>query len=463
MRYLGINCLNHDAAMAIVEDDKIIWAAHSERYSQIKNDKFLNLDIVSEAHMNGPWDYVVYYERPMLKKARQLVAGQYKTAFDYKKLPSVYLKQFNIKIDEYVSHHHSHMAGGYYTAPFDDADILTIDAIGEFETITLWDNEKKIKSWYYPNSLGLFYSAITDRIGLKANEEEYITMGMAAYGEPKYVDYMRLVRQLNNHRGCGNILPGANEFDIAASAQKVYEEELLKIVDEYCKKPNLILSGGCALNCLANSKIKNKNIWIMPNPGDSGSALGCISAVTKKKLDWQGPFLGTNIEGEYPIDSILKELSINEIVGVANGRAEYGPRALGNRSLLADPRGDEIKDKVNAIKRRQEFRPFAPAILEEDVHEYFTMPVRRSPYMQFIAVCKYPDEFPAIVHKDGTSRVQTVNEKDNPGFYNLLKSWKEKTGCPMLLNTSLNIKGKPMVNNRFHAIKFEEKYNVKVV
>ena len=165
----------------------------------------------------------------------------------------------------------------------------------------------------------------------------------------------------------------------------------------------------------------------MPNPGDSGSALGCIPAVTKKKLDWQGPFLGTNIEGEYPIDSILKELSINEIVGVANGRAEYGPRALGNRSLLADPRGDEIKDKVNAIKRRQEFRPFAPAILEEDVHEYFTMPVRRSPYMQFIAVCKYPDEFPAIVHKDGTSRVQTVNEKDNPGFYNLLKSWKEKT------------------------------------
>ena len=449
--------------MAIVEDDKIIWAAHAERYSQVKNDKFLNLDIVSEAHMNGPWDCVVYFERPILKKARQLVAGQYKTAFNYKKLPSVYLKRFNIKIDEYVSHHHSHMAGGYYTAPFDDADILTIDAIGEFETITLWDNEKKIKSWYYPNSLGLFYSAITHRIGLKANEEEYITMGMAAYGEPKYVDYMRLVRQLNNHRGCGNILSGLNEFDIAASAQKVYEDELLKIIDEYCKKPNLILSGGCALNCLANSKIKNKNIWIMPNPGDSGSALGCIPAVTKKKLKWEGPFLGTNIEGEYPVDNILKELSTNEIVGVANGRAEYGPRALGNRSLLADPRGEEIKDKVNAIKRRQEFRPFAPAILEEDVHEYFTMPVRKSPYMQFIGVCKYPDEFPAIVHKDGTSRVQTVSEKDNPGFYNLLKTWKDKTGCPMLLNTSLNIKGKPMVNNRFHANKFEKEYNVKVV
>ena len=152
-----------------------------------------------------------------------------------------------------------------------------------------------------------------------------------------------------------------------------------------------------------------------------------------------------------------------DMCGVANGRAEYGPRALGNRSLLADPRGLDVKNKVNMIKKRQEFRPFAPAILEEDVHEYFTMPVRRSPYMQFIAVCKYPDEFPAIVHKDGTSRVHTVSEKDNPGFYNLLKTWKDKTGCPMLLNTSLNIKGKPMVNNRFHADKFEKEYNVKVV
>ena len=201
----------------------------------------------------------------------------------------------------------------------------------------------------------------------------------------------------------------------------------------------------------------------MPNPGDSGSALGCIPAVTKQRLNWKGPFLGTNIEGEYPIDSIIKELKENKMVGVANGRAEFGPRALGNRSLLADPRGDDVKDMVNVIKRRQKFRPFAPAILQEDVHDYFDMPQETSPYMQFIGKCKFPKEFPAIIHADGTSRVQTVTKEDNEGFYNLLKECKRQTGCPILLNTSLNIKGKPMVNDRKDGNDFERKYNVKVV
>ena len=148
---------------------------------------------------------------------------------------------------------------------------------------------------------------------------------------------------------------------------------------------------------------------------------------------------------------------------MANGKAEYGPRALGNRSLLADPRGPEIKDKVNSIKNRQKFRPFAPMILEEDLHDFFEMTVSKSPYMQFVGKCKYPKDFPAIIHCDGTSRVQTVNKNDHEGVYNLLKSWKAKTGCPMLLNTSLNIKGKPMVNDRNQSKKFERKYNVKVV
>ena len=201
----------------------------------------------------------------------------------------------------------------------------------------------------------------------------------------------------------------------------------------------------------------------MPNPGDSGSALGAIAYINKKKLKWKGPYLGANIKGSYPIDYILKELETKKIVGVANGNAEYGPRALGNRSLLADPRGSEIKDAVNEIKKRQKFRPFAPMILEEDVHDYFEMPVSKSPYMQFIGKCKFPTEYPAIVHIDGTSRVQTVSKTDHEGVYNLLKEWKSKTGCPMLLNTSLNIKGKPMVNNRDHAKEFERKYHVKVV
>jgi len=356
------------------------------------------------------------------------------------------------------------MAGGYYTAPFDDANILTVDSIGELETMTLWDNEKLIGRQNYPISLGLLYSAVTQRIGLKPNEEEYITMGMAAYGKPKYASFMKehwLKR--NNHRGVPkDDIKLATDYDLAASVQKVYEDELKKIVVKHCKKINLVLSGGCALNCVANSNLK-RNIWIMPNPGDSGSALGCIPAITKQRLNWKGPFLGTNIEGEYPIDSIIKELKENKMVGVANGRAEFGPRALGNRSLLADPRGDDVKDMVNVIKRRQKFRPFAPAILQEDVHDYFDMPQETSPYMQFVGKCKFPKEFPAIIHADGTSRVQTVTKEDNEGFYNLLKEWKRQTGCPILLNTSLNIKGKPMVNDRKDGNDFERKYNVKVV
>jgi len=464
MRILGINCLNHDAAMAVTDGAEILWAAHSERYSKIKNDQYLNWEIVKEAMAYGPFDKVIYYEKPWLKKWRQLKAGQYKHAFDPRELPSIYLRKFNIKITDYAQHHHSHMAGGYYTAPFDDANILTVDSIGELETMTLWDNEKLIGRQNYPISLGLLYSAVTQRIGLKPNEEEYITMGMAAYGKPKYASFMKehwLKR--NNHRGVPkDDIKLATDYDLAASVQKVYEDELKKIVVKHCKKINLVLSGGCALNCVANSNLK-RNIWIMPNPGDSGSALGCIPAVTKQRLNWKGPFLGTNIEGEYPIDSIIKELKENKMVGVANGRAEFGPRALGNRSLLADPRGDDVKDMVNVIKRRQKFRPFAPAILQEDVHDYFDMPQETSPYMQFVGKCKFPKEFPAIIHADGTSRVQTVTKDDNEGFYNLLKEWKRQTGCPILLNTSLNIKGKPMVNDRKDGNDFERKYNVKVV
>ena len=148
--------------------------------------------------------------------------------------------------------------------------------------------------------------------------------------------------------------------------------------------------------------------------------------------------------------------------GVANGRAEYGPRALGNRSLLADPRGLDVKNKVNMIKKRQEFRPFAPAILEEEAHEYFEMPVRTSPYMQFVGKCKYPDDFPAIVHKDGTSRVQTVSQKQHPGLYMLLREFYKQTGCPMILNTSLNIKGQPIVNDVEDAALFAKQYGVPV-
>ena len=492
MRILGINCMNHDAAMAVVEYDKtgpgkILWAAHAERYSKIKNDHYLNQKIVDEAMTYGPFNKVVYYEKPLLKKSRQLYAGQYRLALSYTEMPQWHLDHFGIKIDEYVKHHDSHAAAGYFTSPFKDAVILTVDAIGEWDTISISkgynQNEiERMESVKYPHSIGILYSAFTHRCGLKPAEEEYILMGMAAYGEPKYKQdiYNDFVYQSpfklkqNLHRGLSDWHPEADVMDIAASIQAVTEELLADLwlrASKYASfgNRNLVYAGGVALNCAANRVLANlglfDNIWIIPNPGDAGSSLGCIAANEKRPIDWQHPFLGHNIEGEYPVDALIKELKENKMVGVASGRAEFGPRALGNRSLLADPRGEDIKDLVNSIKKRQKFRPFAPAILEEDVNEYFDLPkaVKNTPYMQFTAACTHGKDFPAIIHHDHTSRVQTVRKTDNPGFHALLTEWKKQTGCPILLNTSLNIKGQPIVNDRADGKAFTNKYGVKVL
>jgi carbamoyltransferase len=482
MRILGINCMNHDAAMAVVDGTEIIWAAHSERYSKIKNDHYLNWDIVNEAMTYGPFNKVIYYEKPLLKKTRQFYARQYGTALSYTEMPQWHLDHFDIEIDEYVKHHDSHAAAGYFTSPFKEAVILTVDAIGEWDTMSISvarGNEMfRKESIKYPHSLGILYSAFTQRCGLKPAEEEYILMGMAAYGKPIYKndiynDFIEqpLTLKQNLHAGIGDWHPEADVMDIAASIQSVTEEVLAGLWQRASKygSRNLVYAGGVALNCAANRTLANlglfDNIWIIPNPGDAGSSLGCIAASQKKHLNWQNPFLGHNIEGEYPVDAIIKELKENKMVGVANGRAEFGPRALGNRSLLADPRGEEIKDLVNSIKRRQKFRPFAPAILEEDVNDYFDLPtgVKNTPYMQYTAAYTHGKDCPAILHYDGTSRVQTVRKTDNPGFHALLTEWKKQTGCPILLNTSLNIKGMPMVNDTKDGKAFTNKYGVKVL
>jgi carbamoyltransferase len=184
----------------------------------------------------------------------------------------------------------------------------------------------------------------------------------------------------------------------------------------------------------------------MPNPGDAGSSLGAAAAVYGKHLKWNGPYLGENVGGEYPVDLILSELINKKISAVVNGRAEYGPRALGNRSIFADPRDPHCKDLVNTVKGREMFRPFAPVIMEEHASEWFEM-IQPSPYMQYAVKCKKPELIPSVVHKDGTSRVQTVNKEQHPGLYELLRRWKEYSGVPVLLNTSLNIKGQPLLND----------------
>jgi len=490
MNILGISAGFHDAGISLISDDKILFAAHSERYSKIKHDSELNTKILSDCiSQYGMPDRIAYYERPWVKRTRQLYAGQYKEAFNFRSLRTT-LRDVapwsgldKLPID-YYPHHLSHAAAGFQTSSFDSATVVVIDAIGEWDTASIWSAEyidgraryKKLWSQKYPHSLGLFYSAMTKRAGLKPLDEEYILMGMAAYGtlfvplHSHFVTNRHLLEFKHNlHLGCDEYMPELSNETIAASAQ--YSFELcLKAVMERARQighgRNLVYMGGCALNCSANEMLGEyfDNIWIMPNPGDAGSSLGAAALTYGKRLDWRTAFLGTDIPGSYPVKDVLNELVTNKIVGVANGRAEFGPRALGNRSLLADPRGPDIKDRVNEIKRRQKFRPFAPVILEELAEEYFAMPRgwRTSPYMQTVAGCLRPQEFPAIVHADETSRVQTVS-KDGSGIRQLLEAWYTWTGCPMLLNTSLNIRGEPMVNDRADADRFETLYGVRVL
>ena len=375
-------------------------------------------------------------------------------------------------------HHLSHAAGGFQTSPFDRATVVVIDAVGEFDTVTIWAAEYDSKGqaqyrclWRqrYPQSIGLFYSAITQRLGLRPLDEEYIVMGMAAYGRPCYTEAVRTLLNENLHIGIGYpFLPQALDADIAASTQVVAEQLIYSIMRrarDLGWSANLVYQGGVALNCLANRNLGEyfENIWIMPCPGDAGSSLGAAALAYGRRVNWTNAYLGRNIAGDYPVGACIDHLLHDRIVGVASGRAEFGPRALGNRSLLADPRGTDIKDLVNAIKRRQQFRPFAPVILEEHARDYFDMPSGfcDTSYMQVVGRCRRPDVYPAIVHYDGTSRIQTV-PADGTGIRRLLEAWYRATGCPMLLNTSLNIRGEPMVNDRTDADRFEQLYGVRV-
>jgi carbamoyltransferase len=493
MKYIGISAGFHDAAVSVVGDGEVLFAAHSERYTRTKQDHLITDAIIKEALMYvGNDDYEIhYYERPWLKVLRQLYAGE-KTSLSNLS-PKKYLNDTALSLLENKKflthgHHLSHAASSFQTSKFSEATVVIIDAIGEFDTVTIWNatydsqghaKYKKLYSKRYPNSIGLFYSALTERVGLKPNEEEYITMGMAAYGDNKHFtelknnvidDVANLNFKVNLHTGFDeDFMPDATNVQLAHSGQLLLEQLVDSIMLRAKKignSNNLVFGGGVALNCLANRLLGKyfNNIWIMPNPGDAGSSLGAALLGYKKQVNFDSAFLGTNIQGSYPVNELINVLLSDKIVGVASGRAEFGPRALGNRSLLADPRGKDIKDIVNGVKRRQKFRPFAPVILEEHVHNYFMMPLnwRNSRYMQVIAKCKNPERFPAIAHADGTSRVQTV-PKNNSGIRLLLEEWYKKTGCPMLLNTSLNIRGEPMVNTLADAVKFEATYGIRVL
>jgi len=489
---LGISAGFHDAAATVIRSDgEIVFAGHSERYSKNKNDPMISAELLNEL---CAWDYdtVAFYERPWMHNVQQIISGQKefgpwtvrgalkKHLGDWYQRPARREVSFN--------HHLSHAAAGFQTSPFQRAVVVVIDAIGEMDTISIYrawyDNQgrakyEKLWSQGYPHSIGLFYSAMTDRVGLRPMDEEYITMGMAAWGRDSWYqtlsnfavkDYHDIELRENFHIGVpATLLDAASNEDIACATQMVAEDLIMSVMKkawELTQETNLVYMGGVALNCLANRNLGDiyENIWIMPNPGDAGSSLGAAALAHGGRINWTNPYLGHDIPGAYPVDDIVNELLVRQIVGVASGRAEFGPRALGNRSLLADPRGSTIKERVNEIKRRQQFRPFAPVILEECVNDYFEMPTSytSSPYMQVVARCRHPDHFPAIIHVDGTSRVQTVSKDCVSGIRQLLEKWYVETGCPMLLNTSLNIRGEPMVNDRADADRFEQRYGVKV-
>jgi carbamoyltransferase len=488
---LGVSAGFHDAALTLLDQHgKIVFAGHSERYSKQKNDADISMAMLDEIDMSQV-DTVAYYERPWLKQLRQLYSGQ---GVEWNKVTTRQILKQQLGADRIsgkriknYNHHLCHAAAGFQTSPYPIATVVVIDAVGEWDTVSIWGamydknyraTYKKLWSQSYPHSIGLFYSAITKRIGLHPLDEEYITMGMAGWGRPQWTEVMRdtLVDNPEQVRFKSNLHTGlepeflgfATNADIAASAQQLTEyliHQVMTRAKNFGWSNNLVYMGGVALNCLANRRLGEyfDNIWIMPCPGDAGSSLGAAALAYGGCVQWTSANLGHDIPGDYPVERAMAALLSDRIVGVASGRAEFGPRALGNRSLLADPRGTDIKDQVNAIKRRQKFRPFAPVILQELADRYFVMPPHWSDsrYMQVVAHCRFPEQYPAIIHVDGTSRVQTV-PRDGSGIRKLLETWYAETGCPMLLNTSLNIRGEPMVNDRADANRFEREYGVQV-
>lgn len=409
----------------------------------------------------------------------------------------------------FVNHHDAHAAACFYSSPFDYAALLIIDGVGEYATTSLYEGKhnsiKLLHQFYYPHSLGLFYAAITEFLGFKHNDGEGKVMGLAAYGEPIFYDKMqncilsyengykintayfdfsnkwitdRFIKEFGEPRTMQQPL---NDFycNIAASAQALLEDkilELCKLLKEKTQAKNLCFTGGVALNCQANYLIYKKadyeNYYFFPVAYDAGTSLGSALFVMKNILNYQQPFQfkhifwGPNLSkdevliaakrhslkvSEVPEQNLYRSvataLAEGKIIGWCSGRAEVGPRALGNRSILADPRKIINKELVNKkIKKRESFRPFAPTILAEKTTTYFRENIS-SPFMM-MSIPILPDkidEIPAVIHKDGTCRVQTLNKDFNENFYNLLKEFYIITGCPVLLNTSFNKAGDPMV------------------
>jgi len=563
---LGISAYYHDAAAALLHDGRIVAAAQEERFTRKKNDPDFPRNAVSfclrQEQLNpAQLDAVVFYDKPILKFARMLetylavAPGGWRT-FPVV-LPSWLSEKLNLRktIREeipglnptcpilFTQHHQAHAASAFYPSPFEEAAILTIDGVGEWATTTIGvgqgANINILQELRFPHSLGLLYSAFTFYCGFRINSGEYKLMGLAPYGQPKYVDailrelldlkpdgsfwlnldYFDFLRgtTMTNQRFC-DLFNGPprkpaepieqRHMDVARSIQAVTEEVMLRLArharaSTNCK--NLCLAGGVALNCVANGRILKDRIfdhvWIQPAAGDAGGALGAALAawyqqdnssvaatrsVTPQKDAMQGSLLGPAYSDK-EIEQTLRShgavyqrldrsallnftvdlLCAEKVIGWFQGRMEFGPRALGARSILGDPRNTEMQKTLNLkIKYRESFRPFAPSVLREDVADYFELNVD-SPYMLLVADVKrnrrwsitaeqeklfgidklnvVRSDIPAVTHVDYSARIQTVHAETNSRYHRLLSTFKRRTGCSVLVNTSFNVRSEPIV------------------
>lgn len=578
MNILGVSAYYHDSAAALVVDGTIAAAAQEERFTRKKHDSSfprcaIEYCLESQGISIDEIDHVVFYDKPLLKFERLL-----ETYFAYapkgfrsflKAMPvwmkeKLYLKSVlrkelaklgtnsDIKL-LFTDHHQSHAASAFFASPYSDAIVLCMDGVGEWATTSVWHGKGAdlTPMWQidFPHSLGMLYSAFTYYTGFRVNSGEYKLMGLAPYGEPKYVDIIksnlidikddgtfRLNMEYFNYatgltmtnKKFDTLFDGPpreseseitqREMDLARSIQVVTEEIVLKLADTIKKETgidNLCLAGGVALNCVANGRLTRegpfKNIWIQPAAGDAGGALGAALAVWHQYLGndkteakdnkiedkMRGSYLGPEyseqditesldkLGANYQIMSdtkahpkcpsyytqfssdIAKELAAGKVVGWFQGKMEFGPRALGNRSIIGDPRNEKMQSVMNLkIKYRESFRPFAPSILAEHVEDYFKIK-GDSPYM--LQVAEIDDDYriemtdsqkalfgieklkiprstlPSITHVDYSARIQTVHQDTNPRYHQLISSFHELTGCPVLVNTSFNVRGEPIV------------------
>lgn len=562
---LGISAFYHDSAAAIIVNGEIVAAAQEERFTRKKHDasypkNAINYVLKEAALKLNEVDQIVFYEKPFLKFERLLETyigfspNGFKSfsmsmplwlsekLFQKKMLFDALKEQDNnfndIKKINFSEHHLSHAASAFFSSPYEEAIILTLDGVGEWATTTVSLGKSNkiniLKEIHFPHSLGLLYSAFTYFLGFKVNSGEYKVMGLAPYGEPRfrdiileklidvkedgsfrlnmdYFNYATGLTMTNNkfaklfnmkRREPENELSQIH-MDIAASIQAVTEEIVLKITRFLFKEfkiPNLCMAGGVALNCVANGKILKdglfKNIWIQPASGDAGGALGAAQAFYYQELDnkreifktdsMKGSYLGPqftddevendlkNCGANYKkvnLDQIIKEtakaLSEEKAIGWFQGRMEFGPRSLGNRSIIADSRSEKMQKNLNLkVKYRESFRPFAPAVLFEKVSEWFEIN-SESPYMLLVADVKKSKQLqmsneqknlfgidklnvkrssiPSVTHVDYSARIQTVHKETNPIFHKLIEEFERITKYPVLVNTSFNVRGEPIV------------------